>query len=107
MGMHAAHKLTSVSAQDINNALDQAEEQFWNSLTLIAQRGNVLDIRESAVALAVIKSLQTSMGRKDDDIHVMVSRLLGTFFDHIIVHVLIMHVMCRCVGCFDTTTRNA
>lgn len=79
--MHAAHRLTSVSAKDINGALDQAEERFWDSLNLVAQRGNVLDIRESAVALAVIKSFQTSMGRKDSEVHVMVSRLLGmTFF---------------------------
>ncbi|EKM75331.1 hypothetical protein AGABI1DRAFT_80074 [Agaricus bisporus var. burnettii JB137-S8] len=76
IGMHAAHRLTSVSAKDINGALDQAEERFWDSLNLVAQRGNVLDIRESAVALAVIKSFQTSMGRKDSEVHVMVSRLL-------------------------------
>jgi separase len=80
MGMHASHRLKSVSAQDISSALDQAEERFWDSLNLIAQRGNVLDIRESAVALAIIKSFQTSMGRKDTEVHVMVSRLLGMAF---------------------------
>ncbi|KAF9445711.1 hypothetical protein P691DRAFT_734529 [Macrolepiota fuliginosa MF-IS2] len=76
MGMHAAQKPGSASAQDIISVLDQAEEQFWNSLALIAQRGNVLDVRESVVGLAVIKSFQTSMGRKDDRVQVMVSRLL-------------------------------
>ncbi|KAF5357177.1 hypothetical protein D9756_006793 [Leucocoprinus leucothites] len=76
MGMHATQKLSSVSGQDIVTALNQAEEQFWKSLELIAQRGNVLDVRESVVALAVIKSFQTSMGHKDDKIHVLVSRLL-------------------------------
>lgn len=79
MGMHATHKRTSVSTKDINSALDQAEEQFWKSLTLVAQRGNVLDVRESAIALAVIKSFQTSMGQKFDKVHVLVSRLLGMF----------------------------
>lgn len=77
MGMHTKQKIGSGSAQDIINTLDQAEEHFWNSLSILAQRGNVLDIRESAVALAVIKSFQTSMGKRDDRIHVMVSRLLG------------------------------
>lgn len=77
--MHTTKKNGSISAQDIISALDQAEEQFWNGLSLIGQRGNVLDVRESAVALAVIKSFQTSMGRKDDRVHVMVSRLLGMF----------------------------
>ncbi|KXN84922.1 Separin [Leucoagaricus sp. SymC.cos] len=76
MGMHATQKHASISAQDINNTLDQAEEQFWNSLALIARRGNVLDVRESTVALAVIKSFQTSMGHKNEKIHVLVSRLL-------------------------------
>ncbi|KAJ3567488.1 hypothetical protein NP233_g6332 [Leucocoprinus birnbaumii] len=76
MGMHATQKHSSVSGQDIVTALIQAEDQFWNSLALIARRGNVLDVRESAVALAVIKSFQTSMGQKDDRVHVLVSRLL-------------------------------
>lgn len=79
MGMYTNQSIGSGSAQYIINALDQAEEHFWSSLSQLAQRGNVLDIRESAVALAVIKSFQTSMGKKDDKIHVMVSRLLGGY----------------------------
>jgi separase len=75
--MYAAHKLTSVSVQDILGALDQAEQQFSEGLSLIAQRGSVLDVRESVITLAVIKSFQTSMGRKDDKVQRLVARLLG------------------------------
>lgn len=79
MGMHTNQRIGSGSAQDIVNTLDEAEEHFWSSLSVLAQRGNVLDIRESAIALAVIKSFQTSMGKKDEKIHVMMSRLLGEY----------------------------
>lgn len=79
MGMQVTQKNLSVSAQDIINALGQAEERYRNSLPSIALRGNALDVRESVVALAVIKSFQTSMGQKDDKAHVLVSRFLGMF----------------------------
>jgi len=52
MGMQLTQKHPSVPAQDIINALRQAEEQYRNSLSL---RGNALDVRESVVTLAVIK----------------------------------------------------
>lgn len=55
MGMQLTQKHPSVPAQDIINALRQAEEQYRNSLSSIALRGNALDVRESVVTLAVIK----------------------------------------------------
>jgi len=79
MGMQLTHKHPSVPAQDIINALRQAEEQYRNSLSSLALRGNALDVRESVVTLAVIKSFQTSMGQKDNRARVLISRLLGMF----------------------------
>lgn len=79
MGMQLTQKHPSVPAQDIINALRQAEEQYRNSLSSIALRGNALDVRESVVTLAVIKSFQTSMGQKDNRARVLISRLLGMF----------------------------
>jgi len=79
MGMQLTQKHPSVPAQDIINALRQAEEQYRNSLSSIALRGNALDVRESVVTLAVIKSFQTSMGQKDNRARILISRLLGMF----------------------------
>ncbi|KAG1731550.1 peptidase family C50-domain-containing protein [Suillus lakei] len=64
------------STQDILGALDHAEKLFWADLTLTADRGNVPHVRETTINLALIKALQTSLGKGGKDGPVVAARLL-------------------------------
>lgn len=79
MGMSGDKLLSlSPSTQDILTALDSAERLFWADLALIARRGNVSDVRDAAVSLALIRALQTSLGKAGKEGPVLTARLLGS-----------------------------
>jgi len=64
MGM-SGDKLFSLSpsTQEILTILDNAENLFWADLTIVARRGNVSRVRDATVSLAMIRALQSSLGR--------------------------------------------
>ncbi|KAH9945510.1 peptidase family C50-domain-containing protein [Amylocystis lapponica] len=62
--------------QDIVGTLAAAEKMFWSDLALIARRGNVSHVRDTAVSLALIRTLQTSLGKGGADAAVLAARLL-------------------------------
>ncbi|KAG1775528.1 peptidase family C50-domain-containing protein [Suillus placidus] len=64
------------STQDILSTLDHAEKLFWADLALTADRGNVPHVREATINLALIKALQTSLGKGGKDEPIIAARLL-------------------------------
>ncbi|KAG6831576.1 hypothetical protein H0H87_004795 [Tephrocybe sp. NHM501043] len=48
---------------DILVTLEAAERLFWDNLTDIAKTGNISDVREGAVSLALVQAFQTSLGK--------------------------------------------
>ncbi|KAG0699186.1 peptidase family C50-domain-containing protein [Suillus ampliporus] len=63
-------------SQDILSALDHAEKLFWADLALTADRGSVPHVREATINLALIKALQTSLGKGGNDEPIVAARLL-------------------------------
>ncbi|KAI0918289.1 hypothetical protein AcV5_002308 [Taiwanofungus camphoratus] len=63
VGMSSS-RTTSISsaAQDILHTLTAVEKSLWADLSLIAHRGNVPHVRDTATSLALIRALQTSLG---------------------------------------------
>lgn len=77
MGMTSDRAVSlTPSTQDILSTLDQAEKLFWADLELTAHRGNVPHIREATINLALIKALQTSLGKKEKDGPIMLRAFL-------------------------------
>lgn len=80
MGM-TGDKLFSLSpsTEDILAALDSAEKLFWADLAAVARHGKVTRVRAATVSLAVIRALQSSLGRAAKVGPVLTASLLGTF----------------------------
>ncbi|KAG1748438.1 peptidase family C50-domain-containing protein [Suillus paluster] len=77
MGMTSDRVVSlSPSTQDILGALDNAEKLFWADLALTADRGSVPHVRETTVNLALVKALQTSLGKGGKDGPIIAARLL-------------------------------
>ena len=78
MGM-SSDKLFSLSpsTQDILASLASAERIFWADLALIARRGNVSRMRDAAVSLAMIRALQSSLGKAGKVGPALTASLLG------------------------------
>jgi hypothetical protein len=78
MGM-SGHKLLSLvpSMHDILTTLDNAEKLFWADLGLTAKRGKVSHVRDTVVSLALIRALQTSLGKAGKGGPVLAVNLLG------------------------------
>lgn len=70
----------SPSAQDILATLASAERLFWADLALIARRGKVSRMRDAAVSLAMIRALQSSLGKTGKAGPVLAASLLGKLF---------------------------
>ena len=81
MGM-TDDKLFSISpsTEDIVTALDSAEKLFWADLAAVARHGNVTRVRSATVSLAVIRALQSSLGRAAKVGPVLMASLLGAFY---------------------------
>ncbi|KAJ6525608.1 peptidase family C50-domain-containing protein [Mycena capillaripes] len=77
MGMSADKALTlSPSTHDILHTLDHAEQLFWLDFTLFSRRGDVSRVRDAVVSLALIRALQTSLGKSGNQDPVLVAGLL-------------------------------
>ncbi|KAJ2921923.1 hypothetical protein H1R20_g15170, partial [Candolleomyces eurysporus] len=61
---------------DVLNALDSAEKYFQESIALTGKSGDVLQLRNAAVSLTLVKAFQTSLGRLEDHNAVYASSLL-------------------------------
>jgi len=78
MGMSGDKLLSLVpSMQDIMTTLDKAEKLFWADLELTAHRGKVSHVRDTVVSLALIRALQTSLGKAGKKGPVLAINLLG------------------------------
>ena len=66
----------SPSTHDILHTLDNAEQLFWLDFTLFSRRGDVSRVRDAAVSLALIRALQTSLGKSAKQDPVLVASLL-------------------------------
>ena len=80
MGM-TGDKLFSLSpsTEDIVATLDSAEKLFWTDLAAVARHGKVTRVRSAIVSLAVIRALQSSLGRAAKVNPVLTTGLLGAF----------------------------
>ncbi|KAL6306065.1 peptidase family C50-domain-containing protein [Sparassis latifolia] len=75
MSTHRAITLTPAT-QDILGTLTTAEKMFWSDLVSISRRGNVPHVRSAAISLALIRTLQTSLGKGGTDAAVLAARLI-------------------------------
>ncbi|KAJ7741576.1 cysteine peptidase C50 [Mycena maculata] len=66
----------SPSTHDILHTLDHAEQLFWLDFTLFSRRGDVSRVRDAVVSLALIRALQTSLGKSGNQDPVLVAGLL-------------------------------
>ncbi|KAF7305053.1 Cysteine peptidase C50 [Mycena kentingensis (nom. inval.)] len=66
----------SPSTHDILRTLEQAEHLFWLEFTLFSRRGDVPRVRAATVSLALIRALQTSLGKSGKQDPVLVAGLL-------------------------------
>lgn len=83
MGMSSRNELpSSPQTQDILGTLDGAEALFWANLTLIAQRGSVLNVRDTVISLALIRAFQTSLGKSGPSGPALTLGLLGVTHYH-------------------------
>ena len=65
------------ATRDILGALVDAEKLFWADLALTSRRGGVAHVREASVSLAMIRALQSSLGKASADAPLLAARLLG------------------------------
>lgn len=79
MGMRRAKVSISPGTQDILNILQNAEKLFWSDLTLVAKRGNVFHVRDTAVSLALIRAFQDTLGKARPEGPTLAACLLGTY----------------------------
>jgi separase len=68
----------SPSTQDILTTLDSAEKLFWADLGYTGKRGRVLHVRDAVVSLALIRALQTSLGKAGKEGPILAANLLGS-----------------------------
>ncbi|KAJ7632765.1 cysteine peptidase C50 [Roridomyces roridus] len=61
---------------DILRTLEQAEQLFWLDFTLFSRRGDVSRVRDAVVSLALIRALQTSLGKSGNQDPVLIAGLL-------------------------------
>lgn len=63
--------------REILTTLENAERLFWQSLTAIMPHGEVLCARDSAMALALITALKTSLGASENNGPLLAAGLIG------------------------------
>ena len=62
---------------DVLNALDSAEKYFQESISLTGKTGDIVQLRNAAVSLTLVKAFQTSLGRLEDHNVIYAASLLG------------------------------
>ena len=88
MGMSGDRASLVPATQDILVALNDAEKLFWADLALTSRRGAVAHVREASVSLAMIRALQSSLGKASVDAPLLATRLLGMCVFFLASHVL-------------------
>ena len=79
MGMSGDKPLSATpSTKEILMTLGDAEKLFWADLN--TGRGKVPGVRNAALSLALIKALQTSLGKSEKESTVTALNLLGKSF---------------------------
>lgn len=68
---------TNTVLREILNTLSAAERSLRSDLTLIAHRGNVASVRDTAISLALIIALQSSLGNGSTEVSHLVAHLIG------------------------------
>ncbi|OCH85114.1 hypothetical protein OBBRIDRAFT_891378 [Obba rivulosa] len=66
----------SPAAQDALGALLTAEKLFWSELATTGLRGSTIDVRDAAMSLTSVKTLQTSLGKGGSETSALIARLL-------------------------------
>jgi hypothetical protein len=77
MGMTTQAATISPTIREITSTLDNSERLFLQSLTTLVNVGKTLSVRESALALAQITALKTSLGASEEDGPALTAGLLG------------------------------
>lgn len=78
MGMSSKIEHTlAPPVNDILSTLDKAGRLYSANLLLVAQRGTVLDVRGTAMSLALVQAFQTSLGKSGNMSPRLVAGLLG------------------------------
>ncbi|TFY60535.1 hypothetical protein EVJ58_g5088 [Rhodofomes roseus] len=67
---------TNTVLREILNTLSAAERSLRSDLSLIAHRGNVASVRDTAISLALISALQSSLGNGSTEVSHLVARLI-------------------------------
>ncbi|EPQ52368.1 hypothetical protein GLOTRDRAFT_80657 [Gloeophyllum trabeum ATCC 11539] len=62
--------------QDIISTLANSERLFWSDLSFISRRGQVPNVRSAILALALVRALQSSLGRAGKDNSMLAAGLL-------------------------------
>ena len=86
MGMLSTGQFAwTLPSPDILDALANAEKLLWSHLNLMAQKGSVVKIRETAILLALVGAFQTSLGNQRNKVPWVIASLLGTYQDVYII----------------------
>ena len=79
MGMSGDKPISATSStKEILMTLGDAERLFWADLNISS--GKVPSVRNAALSLALIRALQTSLGKSEKESTVMALNLLGKNF---------------------------
>lgn len=65
------------STKELLNCLSTAEKFFWEGLELSSARGEVYQVRETALSLLLIRAFQTSLGKGGKSVANIAAALLG------------------------------
>lgn len=89
MGMSGGKEPSLIPAtQEILGSLNDAEKLFWADLALTSRRGEVAHVREASVSLAMIRALQSSLGKTSAHTPLLAARLLGMWYTFLASRVL-------------------
>lgn len=78
MGMCSGEGVTTPqSTREIQSALATAERFYWDGLGLSNLRGEVHRVREAGITLALIRSLQTALGKGGKNASAITAALIG------------------------------
>ena len=78
MGMSGGDIVTPPTpTRDLLSALSTAENFFWSCLELNANLGEVPQVRDVAISLALIRAYQTALGAKAKNTPAVTAAVLG------------------------------
>jgi hypothetical protein len=78
MGMSGGEIVTPPTAtRDLLSALSTAEDFFWSCLELNVDLGEVPQVRDAAISLALIRAYQTALGAKTKNVSTVTAAVLG------------------------------